>query len=285
MTPPIFLASVFALLWLLGRGQWRLFILLVGWLILMLAPLIFMGTVMRSRYALAGVIPLLLALAYMLADILGWLLSGKLPAALGWIAATLLMVGLLAWPAFDLHLQLTNWQGQPLVAADRAQYLTGWSAGSGVRAVIQTVRRVAADGDPLVIITDDGWGTPSDALWVYLQDLPNVQMAYINDLEVKNDERAREASTRPILLPAAAAADGTARYWLRQDKYRYTAAVPLAIPAGVTVLYITQQDSSEHNFAAILQARNEIITTEEFHNPGDHPGEVADDRVVIYQLQ
>ena len=96
MTPGVYAASLLGLAYLAVRRQWRVLLFLLGWIVLMLGPPVVMGNSIFSRYVLAGVLPLLVAGAYLLADALGVAgFAARLPAAAAWTLAGLLLTGLL----------------------------------------------------------------------------------------------------------------------------------------------------------------------------------------------
>jgi hypothetical protein len=193
----------------------------------MLGPIVLLSAVLRSRYTLAGAIPLLLAAAYLVVDLLGVILSLQVPAVLRWLLAALLLAGLGLMPLRELNRQTHDWSHQTLTTErpfpDRDQYITGWTAGLATQRAIQFIRILAAD-TPVVVITDNGWGTPSDALWVYLARVPNVQLYYIS-----------WRGQKPLLPPA-----GDDAVLLRQDKWLYTPAAPVKLDPNIPVLFLTK---------------------------------------------
>ncbi len=63
----------------------------------------------------------------------------------------------------------------PLPRVERAGYLEEWTAGFGIRDVAQQLRQVAKAG-PVVVGSEGYFGTPFNALQLYLNDVPNVRV-------------------------------------------------------------------------------------------------------------
>ena len=120
LTPPVYVGSLAAMLWLIARRQWRLLLFLCGWLALMVGPLVLLGGEMYSRHALAGVIPLLLALGFVVADLLRLLLSGRL--ARRWAGAAPW-----CWPAVYSHGHVMIYIGKSTIGrASPSSRRTAW---------------------------------------------------------------------------------------------------------------------------------------------------------------
>lgn len=272
LTPPVFLLSLLALVWLGLRGQWRWLVFLGLWLFLMIGPLVLVGDVARSRYTLAGVPPLLVALAYLLTDWITRLLKAFKRGWMGGLAAGVLAAGVLAWPAYSLYLQSRQWAQQPMVAADRYEYVTGWTAGQATMTAIREIETLAANGNEWVVITSDAWGNPADAAWVYLSGHANIRVYY------------RDGSPGPILQPA-----GEHGYRLRDGKWLYRPEQTVTVAPETPVLYITGDPvhtSSEGDVPALkwLRRNNAIVSHARFENP-DGPGEEHGEGVVVVPLQ
>ncbi len=272
LTPGIYIAGILGLFMLAVRRQWALLIFLLLWMALILGPIVALMAVIRSRYTLAGSLPLLISAAYLMVDLLGVLLALRWPTIVKWTVSLLAIAGLLAAPLRELARQSHDPIMQTLTAEDRYQYLTGWTAGLGSQRLSDFIRYMAPDG-PLVVITDDGWGTPADALWVYLAHEKNVQLYYVSGIGEK-----------PILRPTGS--DGHT-YLLRKDKWLYTPPVPVTIPDQVQVLFITGDNKSidgchvsAENFLRPLNP--ELSTGVPFEGV---PSDIPDGRVMMLRLK
>mgnify|MGYP001585017761 FL=1 len=84
--------------------------------------------------------------------------------------------GLIVVPALVMdYLAVTRPESLPLPRIERSGYLEDWTAGYGLRDVAQSLRQYAAAG-PVLVGSEGYFGTPFDALKLYLNDVPNVRI-------------------------------------------------------------------------------------------------------------
>ena len=84
--------------------------------------------------------------------------------------------GLIVIPALTMnYLAATRPESLPLPRIERSGYLENWTAGYGLRDVAQRVRQYAATG-PVLVGSEGFFGTPFDALKLYLNDVPTVRI-------------------------------------------------------------------------------------------------------------
>lgn len=228
LTPPVYVAGMLGLVWLMVRGQGAIALLLLAWLVLMLGPVIVLGSVVYSRYVLAGGAVLVVIAGWAAADLLS--LAFAIPRKgrwAGWLAAVAILAGM-SWMAVrEIGRQINHWQQQTLNRKDTYQYLTGWSAGKATMDAIKEIARVARLGqEQFVVITDTAWGLPADAAWVYLKDFSNVRLYWTS------------RSGEPILIPAGAPYPADT-YWLRPEKWLFLPQEPVHIEPGTRVFYMT----------------------------------------------
>ncbi len=245
LTPVVYILCLAGVVYTAIR-QSRLFLILAIWAAAVLLPMIFLAHVIYSRYVLAGVMPMLFAGAYLLADLLritSQAFSGQSAGA--WAMPLAILVAMLSWPTKELMAQATFWKDQTLTARDRYQYITGWTDGYGSRDAIAYLRKAARAG-PLVVITDDGWGTPSDAVWAELVNEPQVHLFYADDL----------AELRPE--------SDTGELTLRRDKWLFEPA------QAVKLADIARGPGVDR--APVL-----VITQEVYRRPGEPDSETADE--------
>jgi hypothetical protein len=186
----------------------------------MIGPLIVLGQVLYSRYALGAAPPMLLILSLAIVDFLTWL-AVKFRAQ--WLApaAGFALCALLLLPAMQaMMLQARNWSRQEMAARDRYQYVTGWTCGIGAKQAADYLRAVARM-HPVVVITGPEWGPPADVIWAYLEGTPNVTLYW----------REHEPQ-RKILTPEA---DG--RFLLGRDKWKSDWPEPVNIPDDAIIYY------------------------------------------------
>ncbi len=274
LTPPVEILAILAIGWMAWRRQWRLLFFLLFWWGITLGPVIVFGKVAYARYALSGIVPLLLIFAWALTDALALIVSFDLPeaAALGISAAVL--AGVFAWPIHAILLQENNWPRQEMVPLDRHQYITGWTGGYAVGRAIRLIKRLPEKG--LTVITSNGWGTPPDALWAFLHGRKNVQLAYSDS-----------AGRKPLLRPVKGKAN---YYWLRKHKYLYTPPQPCYIPPHQRVLYVSPDPIYVNNTAVaagklLRRANPHLVRIAAFHNPSHRDGRPPGGNVIIYLVK
>ena len=84
--------------------------------------------------------------------------------------------GLIIVPALIInYLAVTSPESLPLPRIERSGYLEDWTAGYGLRDVARRLRQSAAAG-PVLVGSEGFFGTPFDALQLYLNDLPTVRI-------------------------------------------------------------------------------------------------------------
>jgi hypothetical protein len=234
LTPAVYFACILGGFYLAFRGEWMAFFFLLAWAVLMLGPPIVMGNVIYSRYVLAGVPPLMIAAACLLTDTLVWVVSRRGPGWVTWPAAALLLGGMLLIPLREIGDQTKYWSKQYLTQQDRYQYITGWTSGLATRMAIRTLARDAAKG-PIVVITDAGWGNPTDAAWVYLSENPNVRLYWRNP-QLDGPVVLKPVRQNYVTTEPPTPADG---YLLREDKFLFTKPHVVAFPEGAPVFLLT----------------------------------------------
>lgn len=162
---------------LLSRHKRRALALVLSALIFA-APLLIFGRTLHPRYFLPMApfltvgAALFFAEAYRLARV-------NRDAQLLLTAITLMFV--IACLRFQL---LSVWTPNltPFVLADRAQYLTSWSSGHGIREVRDWLRARAARGEYTVVVTEGSFGTLPDGLLLYFDNDPAIAQLQIEGL-------------------------------------------------------------------------------------------------------
>jgi hypothetical protein len=287
LTWPVYLAGVAGFVWLVVRGQWWVAAVAAAWLALMLGPVVVLGNVVYSRYVLAGAMVLVVTAGWLVADVLAlaFLMKGRAGAVGAWGITAAALGGLLWMPLREIGRQATDWRHQTMVAHDRYQYLTGWTAGKATMAAVRAIDDVARKSEaPVVVITDTAWGLPADAAWVYLSRLPNVRVYFTS--------RSGEA----ILIPVEREVSGGKReFWLRPEKWLFLPQEPVEIEPEAGVFYITNDpihaSDGDHRAAEALGKWNpnlpEPWTFYGIEGPvSDMPGQPgADDQVQVFRLQ
>ena len=165
LTPGVFFAGLLGLICLVVRRQWRLLIVLIAWMFLMMGPVVLLGNTVYSRAIFwRGA-----AAAHRRGVCCGGCDGGdaghpvcreRQAVAVGTLLV--LLVGLVLMPMREISRQVVNWPHQTLTAKDNYQYISGWTAGYATKHAIGMLDELAKIG-PIVVITDNGWGTPADA--------------------------------------------------------------------------------------------------------------------------
>lgn len=270
LTPPVCLLAAIGAIMMAVRRQWRLWLFLLLWAGMFLLPLILFGMVTFSRYSLAGVMPLLFLAVWVVAVGIQWAFA-HLSAPKAWVICIFLMLMAYGWPVYDTNKQIRHWPTQTWVSEDRWQYMTGWPGGFASRNAIAYLRQEMKNG-PIVVITNNGWGTPADAVWAYLDGLPNVQMFYVDWAE-------RQA----ILQPVDAAAG---QYSLLARKWRYTPAETVTLKAGAPIFYVTGSPLKDKAAPEALVSFNHFVEDPlEFRNPSKPDGTPAENSVFVFKLR
>lgn len=212
LTPPVVIAALGAWFYL-TRKRLALPALMLAFTALILAVEVVVLTYYPSRYQFAYFWPLLVAIACAL---------GRAGRSRRRLSAVLTVV-LLAVAAARSAAILWN-PGRFLHPLDIAHFVTANPyAGYGVREAAQYIKTVARNERPLVVLTDQVWGLPADALFVYLNGRHGIEVheAWWLDL-----------STNEPLLPAGPIA-------LMKSQYERVYGGSIDLRSGGSVLFVT----------------------------------------------
>ncbi|MEK7090888.1 MAG: glycosyltransferase family 39 protein [Patescibacteria group bacterium] len=150
-----------------GRSHWQSRLILAAW---WLGPVLVQSAIARgftARYLLFTV-PFATILIALAVEHIGQRTQKHFLS----IAAA----GLIVVPALVMdYLAVTRPESLPLPRIERSGYLEDWTAGYGLRDVAQSLRQYAAAG-PVLVGSEGYFGTPFDALKLYLNDVPNVRI-------------------------------------------------------------------------------------------------------------
>lgn len=174
LTPPVFLLLGVGLVWLLRRRLWMPLVLFGAWAAILLGAVLANHNWIKTRYALLGILPVLLLAAWIGAAWLGRLLDRPAPpTASRRTLAALAAVLILAWP-LAATVALVRDPAAPIrTKRDRGEYLADASAGAAIEQAVAWLRH-EADRAPITIITHPGFGTENDYVWVALRGHPNI---------------------------------------------------------------------------------------------------------------
>ncbi|MEO8432749.1 MAG: glycosyltransferase family 39 protein [Acidobacteriota bacterium] len=197
LTPPVALFALFSLAWLFAVHRRRAAAFLVAWFAVATLPLALFGSIFFSRYALSASIPLWIACGIGLAGSFARIRSLRPRATRTALAAAAVAV-LFAWPAAELVRQAADWESQTLTVEDRRQYSSGWPAGPASEAAVEFLKAQARRG-PIVLITPEISGNPTDAAWVLFRGNPRVGLFSVKDVfggPVRRDVPGRPGNLR-----------------------------------------------------------------------------------------
>jgi 4-amino-4-deoxy-L-arabinose transferase-like glycosyltransferase len=226
LTPPLAVALGASLVWCLWRGPGPARYL-AWWVVLAAAALVATaGSFFPPRYLFPLLPPLLLCGA-----LAARCLVARLGARRGWAAVAALGVAALAWAVpFDRAL-LADPAQAPLPAIDRSQYITGWPAGYGLPAALETARRVG--GAHLTLLVNGGTDPPFTQAQLALRDLGGVRIVGV-DLAA-NTRRTCGGTVTLALLDTPRDSEGAFR--AAHATWQRLATYPRPGAGGAYVLY------------------------------------------------
>ncbi|KKU03474.1 MAG: hypothetical protein UX05_C0001G0103 [Candidatus Amesbacteria bacterium GW2011_GWC2_45_19] len=150
-----------------GRSRWRTRLVLAAW---WLGPVLVQSAIARAftaRYLLFTVPFAAILIGHALEHIGQRTQKHFLSMA---------AAGLIILPALAMdYLAVARPESLPLPRIERSGYLEDWTAGYGLRDVAQRLRQYAAAG-PVLVGSEGFFGTPFNALQLYLNDVSNVRV-------------------------------------------------------------------------------------------------------------
>jgi 4-amino-4-deoxy-L-arabinose transferase-like glycosyltransferase len=173
LTPPILTLAVIGICWMARRREWRPMLYLGVWCFALLGLLVIVGGSLWSRYLVLGVMPLLLIVAWFLADQLAqW--RQRMPVNAYIPLAATVVAFVFAWPACAVAWSVADWRAPTLVTTDVGQYVTRPCAGLASEEAVAWLKQ-RAQHESMAVVTGTGIGLPNDITWLGLRDVPNVQ--------------------------------------------------------------------------------------------------------------
>jgi 4-amino-4-deoxy-L-arabinose transferase-like glycosyltransferase len=260
LTPPVAIVSLGALVGMALARRRRLLGFLVGWIFLLLAPIAVFGGVLFPRYAVAGVIPLLILVACALAS---WLeiLAARSRAVLA--AGVTACAALFILPVADCLRQTRDPLRARWVAEDRAQFVEGWSAGAAVEEAERYLRGVRGE---VVVVNVVSIVFPNLALDVRLRGTPGVQTYFAGWPDLLEDLRESWAESH--------------RLRLRNDYRTWKPASEVAIPASTAVFVVSPDPvysaAAPESVESLIRGLDDSVAeSRRFQNPAGPSGESA----------
>ncbi len=273
LTPPICVLVLAAFCWLAARGRWRLVAFLVAWFVLTSGPLAVFGRILFSRYAVPATIPLLLAAAAIVDDVLQR--ASKIRRLALHVSALVGLLAMVAWPVTDTLRQIVDWKDQRFIPRDRWQYVHGWPAGPAVRQAVKFVEEAAETG-PLTVVNMVGDAFPNLAVAVFFHDDPRVSIYHTEWVGLISSLRDSWPQRKLNL---------------RRDYRRSTPTKQVSFPKGGTILCISPDpaywlEQSSRTVDLVNPYREYLEETARFENP-PYPGAAGQvsPAIVIYRLK
>ncbi|HVM59994.1 MAG TPA: hypothetical protein VMV72_03930 [Verrucomicrobiae bacterium] len=268
LTPPVYLLSLISLVYLSIRREWRGLLFLGCYAAAMAAPFILVGTRFYSRHLLYGAVPLLIGLAWMLADVLGEFMRRS--RARMWCGVGIVCL-LLAPSCRQILFQDFEPAAQVVTLDDRLQYLNGWASGYASTRAVQVIKDLAQK-QPVVVITTSAWGMPADAFWVYLDRYPNVRVYYVDWF-----------GKQPVLTQVE-----PGKYLLRRDKWALPPppAEPVTIAPDTAVFFVGDPFPGADETGKVLHQHDQVVDDAvRFYNNEFVGGPAAGDGAWMYRLR
>ncbi len=126
-----------------------------------------------TRYYLFCSTPLLIWAALGLAEFVG-LLNLFFARPITYFSGVVLFLILLPAATFDYKI-LTHPESAPLVDSDRSQYVTSEFSGYGIPEAVNYFKALAKE-KKISLFVSSNWGTPEDAMSIYLDGYPNINV-------------------------------------------------------------------------------------------------------------
>ncbi len=270
LSPPVVLAAAATLVSLALSRRQRLLGFLLSWEAILLLPAAFFAVPFFPRYALPAAFPVIVAASIGVSEV--WLRFGARGSRLRrWAWAMVLTAAFCSWPLRDIAQGEADWKRWPLLAIDRVQYESGWSAGLSTEAAVEFLKGEARRG-PISVLTPEFSGNPTDTVWLLLEGRPGVRLSY-----------AIDALGKPLLeavpdRPGTFRLPGDVRDAAESTEVSLGAEEPVYVVSMDPLLTRTGWMSAQ----AALAARNPgLEKVASFANPPDDDGRVTSSVVVL----
>jgi hypothetical protein len=213
LTPPCLLLLVTGLLLSVRRPS-KPVAFLLGWSALLLAPLLANRNFIVTRYALTGLLPLVLLPGWFLAQLLSFVIAAfsrsTMPLSrpnrrITALLATPFLLASIGWPAISTLLQNHDYRAPTTLLADRTEYFDG--PGDDLERACAWLQTQSLS-HPLTLLTGTRLGIETDIPWLLLHPSDNLQLLacttppQTRPLRVLPDPWSQQPPT-PFLLPSS----------------------------------------------------------------------------------
>jgi 4-amino-4-deoxy-L-arabinose transferase-like glycosyltransferase len=204
LTPPLAIAFLLALLWLLRRDREPADLLLAGAFVLSAGPFVLAAQIWFPRYLAPALVPICVLLARFACSAAARVSSRSFGLDRRMVRAGLaaMAMGMIAWPLWLDAQIIIRPQDAALPRIERAEFLDGWSAGTGVPQLADYLRtRSLASTAGINVVRFYFWNHANLGLNVYLSPTSTLAMHTINPTDPDAPATiARLAANRPSLF-------------------------------------------------------------------------------------
>lgn len=274
LTPSVLILAGLGAAELVAAARWRLLGFLAIWEGILLAPAILFAANYFPRYAVPGVFPLLLLSGFGLLGvwrrIRAW--SSRLAPR---TAAAVALAAVAFGPSLrELWRGEHDWRLWTLLEIDRTQFVTSSSGGFAAERAAGFLLE-AAQERPILVLTPEISGNPTDAVWLLLEPNERVRFSYAVD------------SLRQPILSAVAGRPGLFR--LTGDLRALAPPVETRLTPGDPAYFVVTDPlltrAGWRSALAVLSPLNPgLVEAARFDNPSSSNGRVASS-VVVMRLQ
>ncbi len=163
---PLIILLIYSLV-IVATKRNRYALALIGWSVIPLMIEMNLYRTFTARYVLSSIAPLLILAGYGIDNLLSTFSKNK------WLILLVLVV-LIAWPAYFNFNLLTNLDKTPLPSNERRGYLEDWTAGYGLKEIASFLQAEAKKSGLVVVGTEGSFGTLPDGLQIYLDKSRDV---------------------------------------------------------------------------------------------------------------
>ena len=127
-----------------------------------------------SRYYLFCATPPLIWAGMACVFIKNWFKEKQFKKQIGPLLSLILIAILLPALRFDFQI-VSNPEHAPLISADHSQFVDSLYSGYGVPEAVNFFREKSKN-QKITVLTSSNWGSPANAIYLYLMDNPNIRL-------------------------------------------------------------------------------------------------------------
>lgn len=173
LTEPIFVLSAFYLVLRFKKVDRNDIILLVYFCLPFMALAGTAGTGF-SRYYLFCATPLIIWAGLAYAKVWIWFKEKQVKKQINALIAIILLAALLPAVKFDFEI-ISDPEHAPLISSDHSQFVESLYSGYGIPEAVRFFQEKSKNRK-ITVLTSSNWGSPANAIYVYLMDNPNIKL-------------------------------------------------------------------------------------------------------------